>query len=814
MAERTEPLSIESLLQKQREEKQAASKPKFLSREERAQLAIAKRAQEIKEEKEKEENSRKDREALERGADELRQRERTQSNRHPSGGGRYDDRYGHQERDRGDRYGRRNRDSKQSQGQQQISQDVRPPREGYQNVPTGPRAERSKASSNGALLTGTSSSMPPPPLPFATHTLPETTVPYVPPMTENDLSAIRSRYLGVDKKKRKIRKMNDRKFVFDWDAQDDTLADDSPIAVGSNRQGAQVMFGRGRLAGMDDGGGSGPRKISGSVTADAHLADPMEQRDWRIFREDFSISARGGQIPHPLRSWTESAIPQTILDCIEQIGYKEPSPIQRQAIPIGLQNRDIIGIAETGSGKTAAFVIPMLSFISGLAPFTDDNRHLGPYALIMAPTRELAQQIESEARKFASPLGFKCVSIVGGRAVEEQQFNLREGAEIIIATPGRLRDVIERHVLVLSQCRYVVMDEADRMVHLGFETDLTFILDALPSETMQGEDLGEQMDVDGETMVKKGRTRVTTLFSATMPPAVERLARRYLKKPAIITIGEAGRAVDTVEQRVEFVSGDEKKKQKLLEILNSGQYPSPIIVFVNQKKTADMVAKDLSRAGWNAATLHSGKNQEQREASLQSLRNGESDVLVATDLAGRGIDVQDVSLVINFQMANTIEAYVHRIGTDHLPYRYNPYAGPFVIRRTGRAGKLGTAITFLTNDDDEVMYDLKQGLSLHIPPSFILNPLTAILLLFCLLLARYIPAIASLRTRVPQPPPSPREFAPARSIYPYQYPTRLGTEISKSPVSKVPVELAKHEAAQHKVSREMKRKREADDQDG
>ena len=146
--------------------------------------------------------------------------------------------------------------------------------------------------------------------------------------------------------------------------------------------------------------------------------------------------------------------------------------------------------------------------------------------------------------------------------MEEQQFNLREGAEIIIATPGRLKDVLERHVLVLSQCRYIVMDEADRMVNLGFEADLTFILDALPTDTMEGEDAGDGMDVDGETgaATKKGRTRVTTLFSATMPPAVERLARKYLKKPAIITIGEAGRAVDTVEQRVEFVNGDEKKK--------------------------------------------------------------------------------------------------------------------------------------------------------------------------------------------------------------------------------------------------------------
>jgi len=170
-----------------------------------------------------------------------------------------------------------------------------------------------------------------------------------------------------------------------------------------------------------------------------------------------------------------------------------------------------------------------------------------------------------------------------------------------------------------------------------------------------------------------------------------------------------------------------RKKQKLLEILNSGAYASPIIVFVNQKKTADMVAKDLSRAGWNAATLHSGKNQEQREAALQSLRTGDADVLVATDLAGRGIDVQDVTLVINYQMASTIEAYVHRIG------------------RTGRAGKQGVAITFLNNDDDEVMYDLKN-------------------------------------------------------------------EISKSPVSKVPPELARHESAQHRVTRDMKRKREAEDQ--
>ncbi|KAI5122072.1 hypothetical protein M0805_006055 [Coniferiporia weirii] len=745
---KSEPLSIESLLEKQRAEKEAASKPRFLSKEERAKLAIAKRAQEIKEQKEKDEQQKREREQFEEEADALRAKERSRDDGSRYGrGSRYDDRFQDRDRDRDSRYGRRDQRGGRKDDRDRAPP---PPPSGLQNVPTGPRADRGKAAPNGpvsysASPTPSSSSMMPPPSVNGSSTLMDASSNFVPQMNDNDLNAIRSRYLGVDKKKRKIRKMNDRKFVFDWDEKDDTLTEDSPTAAGANRQGAQVMFGRGHLAGMDDGGGV----RRGSSNGDTKFSDAMERRkaaksgfderhwtekpltemkdrDWRIFREDFNISARGGQIPHPLRSWTESTIPEILLEAIEKIGYKDPSPIQRQAIPIGLQNRDLIGIAETGSGKTAAFVIPMLTYISHLPPFTDDNRHLGPYALIMAPTRELAQQIESETRKFATPLGFRCVSIVGGRAVEEQQFNLREGAEIIIATPGRLKDVIERHVIVLSQCTYIVMDEADRMVNLGFEVDLTFILDKLPSDMLVGEEEGMTMDVDGG-MILRGRTRVTTLFSATMPPAVERLTRKYLKKPAIVTIGEAGRAVDTVDQRVEFVSGEEKKKLRMIDILTNGGHPSPIIIFVNQKKTADMVCKDIQRAGFRTTTLHSGKNQEQREAALQSLRNGESEILVATDLAGRGIDVQDVGLVINYQMANTIEAYIHRIG------------------RTGRAGKQGTAITFLTNDDEEVMYDLKQ-------------------------------------------------------------------EISKSPVSKVPIELAKHEAAQARVSREMKRKRDAEDQ--
>ncbi|KAG8954718.1 mRNA splicing protein prp28 [Tulasnella sp. 424] len=741
------PLSIESLLQKQKEEREAAAKPRFLTKEERAKLAIEKRTQEIREQKAKEEDKRRERETLEREADQLRHREQERyggGSGVRQGGGRYDDRYG--------RGGRGGRDDHRERERPPPNAPSGPRAQQGGSVPTGPRADRSQnpPTASSSTFNGSTTAASSVVDGYSPSVGSTADAPFVPPMTESEIDAIRSRYLGVDKKKRKIRKMNDKKFVFDWDEQEDTIA----LAGGGGvrelgLKGGAVMFGRGHIAGMDDGAHTRGealnvpgaerhvdpverKKASKSYLDERHWSEKplqeMKERDWRIFREDFSIASRGGHIPLPLRSWQESTIPPAILDVISQIGYEEPSPIQRQAIPVGLMNRDIIGIAETGSGKTAAFVIPMLVYISQLPPLSDDNRHLGPFALILAPTRELAQQIENEARKFAKPLGYTCVSIVGGRSVEEQQFNLREGAEIIIATPGRLKDVIDRHVLVLSQCTYVVMDEADRMVNLGFEADLNFILDALPSDSLRDADGMEIDQVMTDGVQSKGKTRVTTLFSATMPPAVERLAKKYLRKPAVITIGEAGRAVDRVEQRVEFVQGEDKRKARILDILNNGGFEPPIIVFVNQKKTADMVAKDLSRAGWAPATLHSGKNQEQREAALASLRTGESSILVATDLAGRGIDVQDVSLVINYQMSNTIEAYVHRIG------------------RTGRAGKTGIAITFLSNDDDEVMYDLKQ-------------------------------------------------------------------EISKSPVSKVPPELARHEAAQQKVTREMKRKRDGDEQD-
>jgi len=543
---------------------------------------------------------------------------------------------------------------------------------------------------------------------------------------------IRQRYMGQDQNvssfsaQKKRKRTTEKKFNFEWNAEEDTTPDYDPIY----RNRSEVnFFGRGRLAGFDDqaadvsaqkyaaaiaarDGEAGTtraqeildmerrRKEEGSRTAiDKHWSDKrldqMRERDWRIFKEDFNIATKGGNLPNPMRNWAESGLPQEVLAIISQVGYAEPSPIQRAAIPIAMQARDLIGVAVTGSGKTASFLLPLLVYIKEL-PRLDEfewRRNDGPYSIILAPTRELAQQIESEARKFAGPLGYNVVSIVGGHSIEEQAYNLRNGAEIIIATPGRLVDCIERRIIVLSQCCYVVMDEADRMIDLGFEEPVNKILDALPV-TNEKPDTDSAEDAKAMTMALGGTTRYrqTMMYSATMPAAVERIARKYLRRPAIVTIGNVGEAVETVEQRVEFVAGEDKRKKRLAEILHSGEFRAPIIVFVNIKRNCDAVARDIKHMGFSSVTLHGSKTQEQREAALLSVRNGQTDVLVATDLAGRGIDVPDVSLVVNFNMATNIESYTHRIG------------------RTGRAGKSGVAVTFLGGEDNDVLYDLKQML--------------------------------------------------------------------------------------------------------
>ncbi|KAJ3204176.1 DEAD (Asp-Glu-Ala-Asp) box polypeptide 23 [Entophlyctis luteolus] len=236
---------------------------------------------------------------------------------------------------------------------------------------------------------------------------------------------------------------------------------------------------------------------------------------------------------------------------------------------------------------------------------------------------------------------------------------MRSGAHIIIATPGRLKDMLDRRILVLGQCQYVVMDEADRMIELGFEADVNYILDSLPASNLRP---AEEDDAGNLPIVSSnvGKYRQTVMFSATMPPAVERIAKTYLRRPIVVTIGTAGQAVDRIEQRIEMINDENKKKTRLLELLAGDEFVPPIIVFVNQKKGCEVLSKALDKLGYKSTALHGGKSQELREVALAGLKSGSKDILIATDVASRGIDVKNVSLVVNYDMAKSIEESVER----------------------------------------------------------------------------------------------------------------------------------------------------------
>lgn len=666
-----EPLSLEELKAKVEAQKAAEAKPKFMSKEERQKEAIRKREEQaatqrkmIEEVKKKNlqylEDARKEQEEKDR---ERRRLERDHRDRERERRERERDNKNRNRNDKNDRDDRRNdRREREDDKEDDLS-------------------EKDK---------------------------------------EKETEAIKERYLGAVRKKKRVRKLNERKFVFDWDAAEDTSADYNPIY--KDRHTIQ-LYGRGHVAGIDlkqqkkeqsrfYGELLEKRRTDAEKQQEKYRLErvkkreekqkwddrhwtqkeleQMTERDWRIFREDYSITIKGGRIPNPIRSWQESGLPKEILEIINQCDYKEPTPIQRQAIPIGLQNRDIIGVAETGSGKTAAFLIPLLVWITSLPKIVrQEEIDQGPYAVILAPTRELAQQIEEETIKFAKALEIRTVTIIGGINKEDQSFKLGRGCEIVIATPGRLIDVLETRYLVLSRCTYVVLDEADRMIDMGFEEAVQKILDHMPVSNLKP----DTEEAEDETKLianlkSKNKYRQTVMFTATMPPSVERLARSYLRRPAMVYIGAVGKPVERVEQIVYIVSEQEKRK-KLLKILEEKVEP-PVIIFVNQKKGADVLAKSLEKGGYSAITLHGGKGQEQREYALASLKNGDKDILVATDVAGRGIDIKNVSMVINYDMAKTIEDYTHRIG------------------RTGRAGKTGKAVSLCTKDDSHLFYDLKQ----------------------------------------------------------------------------------------------------------
>lgn len=400
----------------------------------------------------------------------------------------------------------------------------------------------------------------------------------------------------------------------------------------------------------------------------SYLANmPVKQQD--EVRKKHHILVEGEAVPAPITSFKEMKFPRTILTSLRQKGITKPTPIQMQGLPAVLSGRDMIGIAFTGSGKTLVFVLPLLMFCleqEKRLPFVQNE---GPYGLVVCPSRELAKQTFEIVSWFVRVLEQAgCPSLrgclcIGGTSVREQLEVVRRGVHVMVATPGRLMDMLDKKMVNLDMCRYLCLDEADRMIDMGFEEDVRTIFSFF-----------------------KGQ-RQTLLFSATMPKKIQNFARSALVKPITVNVGRAGAASLDVVQEVEYV----KQEAKIVHLLDTLQKTAPpVLIFAEKKQDVDAIHEYLLLKGVEAVAIHGGKDQEERSRAVEAFRRSEKDVLVATDVASKGLDFENIQHVINYDMPEDIENYVHRIG------------------RTGRSGRVGIATTFINKACDEsVLLDMK-----------------------------------------------------------------------------------------------------------
>ncbi len=351
-----------------------------------------------------------------------------------------------------------------------------------------------------------------------------------------------------------------------------------------------------------------------------------------------------------------------VVDGVRAAGYTVPTPIQLRAIPVILEGRDLIGSAQTGTGKTAAFALPIISRLGQRGALR---------ALVLEPTRELAAQVETAIRDYARFTNLRTVVLFGGTGYGRQDQVLRQGADIVVATPGRLLDQIKRGMLRLSQIEILVLDEADRMLDMGFLPDVRRLVERCP------------------------RARQTMLFSATIPPEIEQLCNWALRNPETIEIGQRRSPAETVTHALYAV--DIGQKQELLEELLRRTDYDQVLIFCRTKHGADRVARKLNQEGHAVAVLHSNRTQSERERALNGFRDGRYEVMVATDIAARGIDVEQISHVINFDVPHHPEDYVHRIG------------------RTGRAQSVGDAFTIMTGEDVQEIAAIERFIGQKIP---------------------------------------------------------------------------------------------------
>ncbi|XP_065874837.1 DEAD-box ATP-dependent RNA helicase 20 [Euphorbia lathyris] len=447
---------------------------------------------------------------------------------------------------------------------------------------------------------------------------------------------------------------------------------------GGGRGGGGRGFGGGR------GGGRGGRSGGGSKGDLDNIALPkqdfrnlvrfeknfyiespsiqaMSEQETMMYRARRDITVEGHDVPKPIRMFQEANFPDYCLDVIAKLGFVEPTAIQAQGWPMALKGRDLVGIAETGSGKTLAYLLPALVHVSAQPRLAQGE---GPIVLVLAPTRELAIQIQEEALKFSSRTHVRSTCIYGGAPKGPQIRDLQRGVEIVIATPGRLIDMLEAQYTNLQRVTYLVLDEADRMLDMGFEPQIRKIVSQIRPD------------------------RQTLYWSATWPREVETLARQFLRNPYKVIVGSPDlKANQSINQVVEVIAEGEKYS-RLIKLLKEMMDGNRILIFMETKKGCDQVTRQLRMDGWPALSIHGDKNQSERDWVLSEFKSGRSPIMTATDVAARGLDVKDIKCVINYDFPTSLEDYVHRIG------------------RTGRAGARGTAFTFFTHANAKFVRDL------------------------------------------------------------------------------------------------------------
>ena len=365
-----------------------------------------------------------------------------------------------------------------------------------------------------------------------------------------------------------------------------------------------------------------------------------------------------------MNSFSQLQLDPHLAKAVAEMGYETMTPIQAQAIPVVLSGQDVMGAAQTGTGKTAAFSLPLLQrMLKHENSSTSPARH-PVRALVLLPTRELADQVAQQVKLYAKYTQLRCAVVFGGMDMKPQTAELKRGVEVLVATPGRLLDHIEAKTAVLNQVEYVVLDEADRMLDIGFLPDLQRILSYLPKQ------------------------RTTLLFSATFSPEIKRLANSYLQNPVTIEVARPNQTASTVTQL--FINVNEDDKRRALKLILKQKAISQAFVFVNSKLGCARLARSLEKDGLRTAALHGDKSQDERLKALEAFKKGEVDLLVCTDVAARGLDIKDVPAVFNFDVPFNAEDYIHRIG------------------RTGRAGAEGLAVSFASASDLRLVSDIEK----------------------------------------------------------------------------------------------------------